>query len=245
MALAIGARAYGHYSGCHACAWDVNAPPYGDLTIGDQFQKHNYPYGVVINARGMRFLDEGLDFHSHTYAKYGGEILKQPKMFAWQIFDQKTVHLLRGEYRIRMVTKATADTLEELAPKLEGVDPEAFLKTMKEFNAACRTDIPFDPNVKDGRCTEGLAIDKSNWANPYDSPPYEAFCVTTGVTFTFGGVKIDTEGRVEDTSGNPNPGSLLLRRNGRRPVLSQLCERNRTDVRRRIRKDCRSLRRRP
>ena len=206
MALAIGARAYGHYSGCHACAWDVNAPPYGDLTIGDQFQKHNYPYGVVINARGMRFLDEGLDFHSHTYAKYGGEILKQPKMFAWQIFDQKTVHLLRGEYRIRMVTKATADTLEELAPKLEGVDPEAFLKTMKEFNAACRTDIPFDPNVKDGRCTEGLAIDKSNWANPYDSPPYEAFCVTTGVTFTFGGVKIDTEGRVEDTSGNPIPG---------------------------------------
>ena len=90
--------------------------------------------------------------------------------------------------------------------KLEGVDPEAFLKTMKEFNAACRTDIPFDPNVKDGRCTEGPAIDKSNWANPYDSPPYEAFCVTTGVTFTFGGVKIDTEGRVEDTSGNPIPG---------------------------------------
>lgn len=182
MALAIGARAYGHYSGCRTCAWDVNAPPYGDLTIGDKFQKHNYPYGVVINARGMRFLDEGLDFHSHTYAKYGDEILKQPKMFACQIFDQKTVHLLRGEYRIRMVTKATADTLEELAPKLESVDPEAFLKATKEFNAACRTDIPFDPNVKDGRCTEGLEFDKSNWANPYDSPPFEGFCVTTGVT---------------------------------------------------------------
>ena len=206
MALAIGAKAYGHYSGCHACAWDVNAPPYGDLTVGDQFQKHNYPYGIVINAHGERFLDEGANFHSHTYAKYGAEILKQPNMFAWQIFDQKTVHLLRDEYRIRMVTKATADTLEELVPKLDGVDPQAALKTIKEFNEACRTDVPFDPNVKDGRCTEGLDINKSNWANPYDKPPYEAFCVTTGVTFTFGGVKINPDARVEDTSGNPIPG---------------------------------------
>jgi len=203
MALDIGAMPYGHFSGAHAVAWDTNAPPYGDLTIGDQFQKHNYPYGVVVNAKGERFLDEGLDFHSHTYARYGGEILKQPGMFAWQIFDQKTLHLLRSEYRIRRVTKATGDTLEELAGKLDGVDADAFVKTMNAYNAACRTDIPFDPNVKDGRCTEGLAINKSNWANPYDSPPFEAFAVTTGVTFTFGGVKVSKDAQVEDTSGNP------------------------------------------
>jgi len=202
MALDIGARPYGHFSGAHAVAWDTNAPPYGDLTIGDQFQKHNYPYGLVVNANGERFLDEGLDFHSHTYAKYGGEILKQPGMFAWQIFDQKTIHLLRSEYRIRRVTKAVGDTLEELSTKLDGVDPDGFLKTMTEFNAACRTDIPFDPNVKDGRCTEGLVINKSNWANPFDSPPFEAFAVTTGVTFTFGGVKISHDAQIEDTSGN-------------------------------------------
>ncbi|MEE8139577.1 MAG: FAD-dependent tricarballylate dehydrogenase TcuA [Alphaproteobacteria bacterium] len=206
MALDIDAMPYGHYSGCHSCAWDVVAPPFGDLTIGDRFQKHNYPYGIVINAKGKRFLDEGANFHSHTYAKYGGEILKQPGMFAWQIFDQKSIHLLRDEYRIREITKATADSLEALAPKLDGVDGDAFLATMKAFNAACPADPPFDPNILDGRATRGLAIDKSNWANPMDSPPFEAFCVTTGVTFTFGGIKISTEAEVEDTAGAVIPG---------------------------------------
>jgi tricarballylate dehydrogenase len=65
----IGARPAGHWSGCHAVAWDINAPPYGDLAIGDQFQKHNYPFGILINAKGERYLDEGANFHSHTYAK--------------------------------------------------------------------------------------------------------------------------------------------------------------------------------
>src|SRR5262249_45840966 len=73
MAMAIGARPYGHWSGSHSVAWDINAPPYGDLTVGDQFQKHNYPFGILINAKGERYVDEGANFHSHTYAKYGGE----------------------------------------------------------------------------------------------------------------------------------------------------------------------------
>ena len=201
MAIKIGAMPYGHYSGAHSVAWDVSAPPFGDLTIGDQFQKHNYPYGIIVNANGERYVDEGADFHSHTYAKYGGEILKQPGLFAWQIFDQKTLHLLRNEYRIRRITKVTADSHEELAAKLEGVNAKGYLKTIREFNAACPTDIPFDPNVKDGRSTQGLAIDKTNWANQLDAPPYEAFRVTTGVTFTFGGLKIDGNGQVEDTTG--------------------------------------------
>ena len=71
MAIDIGAAVAGHWSGAHAVQWDMNAPPYGDLTVGDRFQKHNYPFGVLVNARGERFLDEGLDFHSYTYAKYG------------------------------------------------------------------------------------------------------------------------------------------------------------------------------
>ena len=206
MALAIGARPYGHWSGCHSVAWDVNAPPYGDLTVGDQFQKHNYPFGLVINARGERYLDEGANFHSHTYAKYGAEIVKQPGMFAWQVFDAKVSHLLRGEYRIRRVTKAEAGTLEELAEKLDGVDAEAFLRTVRAFNAACRADRPFDPNVLDGRRTVGLAIEKTNWANPLDTPPFHAYHVTTGVTFTFGGLKISTQAEVEDLYGRVIPG---------------------------------------
>jgi tricarballylate dehydrogenase len=206
MALDIGARPHGHWSGCHSVAWDINAPPYGDLTVGDQFQKHNYPFGIMVNARGERYVDEGANFHSHTYAKYGAEIVRQPGMFAWQVFDQKVTHLLRGEYRIRRVTKAEAGTLEELAEKLEGVDAPAFLRTVRDFNAACRSDVPFNPNVLDGRRTVGLAIDKTNWANPLDAPPYHAYHVTTGVTFTFGGLKISTQGEVEDLYGRVIPG---------------------------------------
>ncbi len=206
MALAAGARPHGNWSGCHSVAWDINAPPYGDLTIGDQFQKHNYPFGILVNAKGERYVDEGANFHSHTYAKYGGEIMKLPGMFAWQVFDAKATPLLRGEYRIRRVTKAEANTLEELAPKLAGVDAQAFLRTVRAFNAACRTDIPFNPNVLDGRRTEGLAIDKTNWANPLDTPPFHAYHVTTGVTFTFGGLKISPQGEVEDLYGRIIPG---------------------------------------
>jgi tricarballylate dehydrogenase len=206
MALEAGAQPHGNWSGCHAVAWDVNAPPFGDLSVGDQFQKHNYPYGILVNARGDRYIDEGRNFHSHTYARYGGEILKQPGMFAWQIFDSKVSHLLRSEYRIPRVTKAQSDTLEGLAEQLDGVDPKSFLETVRAFNAACRTDIPFDPNVRDGRHTDGLAIDKTNWANPLDTPPYHAYHVTTGITFTFGGLKVSNAGQVENQYGQPMPG---------------------------------------
>jgi tricarballylate dehydrogenase len=202
MALELGALPYGHWSGCHAVGWDLNAPPFGDLAVGDNFQKHSYPLGIMVNANGERFVDEGADFRNYTYAKYGRVILNQPGMFAWQIFDAKVIPMLRDEYRIRQVTKAKADTLEQLAPKLEGVDPQAFLKTVAEYNQAVRTDVAFNPAVKDGRGTKGLAVPKSNWANPLDTPPFEAYAVTCGVTFTFGGVKITTDGEVEDSSGN-------------------------------------------
>ncbi len=136
MAMDIGAASAGHWSGAHAVQWDMNAPPYGDIAIGDRFQKHNYPFGVILNARGERFLDEGLDFHSYTYAKYGHEVMKQPGLFAWQVFDQKIVGLLRDEYRIARITKETAGTLEELVRKLTGVDPVAALATIEAYNAA-------------------------------------------------------------------------------------------------------------
>ena len=206
MALAAGARPHGNWSGCHAVAWDINAPPYGDRAVGDQFQKHNYPFGILINAKGERYVDEGANFHSHTYAKYGGMILQQPGMFAWQLFDAKAMPLLRSEYRIRRVTKVEANTLEDLAGKLAGVDAAAFLRTVGQFNAACRSDSPFNPNVLDGRRTDGLAIDKTNWAVAIDTPPFHAYHVTTGLTFTFGGVKISSKGEVEDLYGRLIPG---------------------------------------
>jgi tricarballylate dehydrogenase len=199
MALDVGAIAAGNWSGCHAVGWDRNAPEFGDLAVGDGFQKHSYPWGIMVNAHGRRFIDEGADFRNYTYAKYGRIILDQPQQFAWQIFDRKVLHLLRDEYRIKQVTKVSDDTLEGLAAKLEGVDKAAFLETLGAYNDAVDKSVPFDPSIKDGRRTVGLSMPKSNWANTIDEPPFEAYQVTCGVTFAFGGIKIDRRAHVLST----------------------------------------------
>ena len=206
MALEAGASPAGNWSGCHAVGWDRNAPEFGDLAVGDGFQKHSYPLGIMVNADGRRFVDEGADFRNYTYAKYGRRILEQPGQFAWQVFDQKVVHLLRDEYRIRQVTRAQAATLPELARRLDGVHPEGFLAEVAAFNAAVDETVPFDPTVKDGRGTTGLAVPKSNWANPLTEGPFLAFQVTCGVTFTFGGLRITRQAEVVSAEGTAMPG---------------------------------------
>ena len=203
MALDIGAAPHGNWSGCHAVAWDRNAPQTGDLAVGDGFQKHSYPWGVYINADGKRFVDEGADFRNYTYAKYGRVILNQPRQFAWQIFDGKVKQQLRDEYRIRQVTKVTADTLDALVSKLDDTDHRAALETLRRYNDAVQTQIAFNPNVKDGRCTRGLEVNKSNWANTLDTAPFEAYAVTCGITFSFGGLKINTSAQVMSSDGEP------------------------------------------
>ena len=206
MATEIGAATRGHWSGCHAVSWDRNAPEFGDLEVGDNFQKHSYPLGIMVNANGERFVDEGADFRNYTYARYGHEVLKQPGQFAYQIFDKKVTHLLRDEYRIKQATRIQAQTLHTLAERMDDVDTEKFVACVSEYNAACNGDTRFDPSIKDGLCTEGLAIPKSNWANPIDTPPFEAYGVTCGITFTFGGLHVDAEAQVIDEAGSPIPG---------------------------------------
>jgi tricarballylate dehydrogenase len=206
MALEIGAEPFGHWSGSHAVSWDMNAPTYGDIAVGDGFQKHSYPFGIMVNARGARFVDEGADFRNYTYAKYGAEVLAQPGQVAWQVFDAKVTHLLRDEYHIREVTKVEADSLDGLAAKMEGVDGPEFLATVEAFNAAVQQDVAFDPTVKDGRGTIGLPVPKSNWANRLDQPPFTAYGVTCGVTFTFGGLHVNTHAAVLDVEQSPIPG---------------------------------------
>ena len=206
MAMDIGASSAGNWSGCHAVGWERNAPEFGDLEVGDGFQKHSYPFGIIVNAKGERFVDEGADFRNYTYAKYGREVLAQPGHFAWQIFDAKTLHLLRDEYRIKQVTKVSADSIEALAEKLEDVDSQGFVETVKAYNASVQTQVPFNPNVKDGRCTKGLAVPKSNWANVLNEGPFEAYAITCGVTFTFGGLRIDTKAKVLSTDHRSIPG---------------------------------------
>src|SRR5260221_14691984 len=106
MALDLGAQSNGNWSGCHAVAWARGAPEFGDLAVGDGFQKHSYPLGVMLNANGARFVDEGAEFRKYTYAKYGAVILRKPGQFAWQVFDAKAAPQFRDEYRTRQVPRA-------------------------------------------------------------------------------------------------------------------------------------------
>jgi len=206
MALDAGAQPYGHWSGCHAVSWERYAEDFGDLFLTPQYQRHSYPLSIMVNRNGHRFVDEGADFRNYTYAKYGQAVLNQPGQVAWQIYDSKVLDLLRDEYRTRRVTKVTADTLEELADKIDEIDKQQFLATVEEFNASVKTDVPFEPNIKDGRSATSNGVPRSNWANPIDTPPFHAYAVTCGVTFTFGGVRISSEGEVLDTNGKAIPG---------------------------------------
>jgi tricarballylate dehydrogenase len=204
MALDIGAQPWGHWSGCHAVQWDYNAPWHGDRKVGDNFQKHSYPLGLIVNLRGERFVDEGADFRNYTYVKYGRAVIEQPRRAAFQIFDQKVIDMVREEYRIREVTKAEDMTLEGLARKLE-IDVAGFVDTVRRFNAAVQPGT-FNPAVKDGKGTRAITPPKSNWAQPLDAPPYVGFAVTTGITFTFGGLRITADGQVVDLEQRPIAG---------------------------------------
>ena len=184
MAIRAGAMPYGHWSGCHAVAYDVAGIEPGDLDVLGQ-QKNSFPFGVIVNAQGRRFFDEGADFRNYTYSKLGHAVLEQPGRVAWQVFDAQVAHLLTDEYRIRQITRVQADTLEGLAQAMEGVDPQGFLAEIEQYNAAVAVDIPFNPAVKDGRAASGLATPKSNWANRIEKPPFTAYGVTCGITFTY------------------------------------------------------------
>lgn len=203
-ALAIGARPYGNWSSCHACEWDISAPPYGDRWVLDNFQKHSYPLGIMVNINSKRFVDEGENYRNLTYAKFGREIMNQPRRTAIQIFDQQTVGMLRDEYRIKEVTRAESDTIAGLAEQLE-LDPVELQKTITEYNAACGPEA-YNPAVLDGKAARGISPPKSNWALPINKPPYVAFVTTTGITFTFGGLQINTRGEVQDMTDQSIPG---------------------------------------
>jgi tricarballylate dehydrogenase len=207
-AIDAGAQPFGNWSGAHAVAWDLNAPATGNRIVADLYQKHSYPYGLIVNVDGERFVDEGADIRNYTYAKYGRAILSQPERAAFQLFDQRTVHLLRDEYHVRQVTMAQANSIPELAESL-GVDPDGLARTIDEYNMSCPEHgvDDFNPSTLDGVGTRGVNPPKSNWALPFDSPPYLGYAVTCGITFTFGGLKIDPRsGQVLDTEDRPMAG---------------------------------------
>jgi tricarballylate dehydrogenase len=205
IAMQHGARAHGHWSGCHGVFYDANAPAFGDIDLIDQ-QKNYFTLGIVVNARGERFIDEGEDFRNYTYSRMGAELLRQPGGRGWQIFDAQTSHLLPQEYRVKHATRIHGDTIEELVNKLEGVDRARLLRTIAQYNGAIQRDREFNPAMKDGLRTQGLAIDKSNWSVPLEKGPFVAYEVTTGITCTYAGLAIDTQARVQSVEGEAIPG---------------------------------------
>ncbi|WP_150290984.1 FAD-dependent tricarballylate dehydrogenase TcuA [Sphingobium estronivorans] len=204
-AFAIGARSHGNWSGCHSVFFDAGAEDFGNIAVLNQ-QKNYFTLGIVVNRDGQRFFDEGADFRNYTYSKMGGAILKQPGGTGWQIFDAQSTAILPDEYRTPRAARFEAATLEALAAKLEGIDRAAFLRTIAEFNGAVDEAVPFNPAIKDGRGTRGLAIEKSNWARALSQPPFVAYEVTCGITLTYGGLAIDEDARVQNEEGEPIAG---------------------------------------
>jgi tricarballylate dehydrogenase len=200
MALDLGALPYGHWSGCHASVIDADG---ADVeAASDESTRYSYPYGIMVNTRGERFVDEGEDFQVYTYAKIGRTILAQPGHIAYQIFDQKTVPLLRTQYL--QSRPVIASSVDALAAAL-GIDTNRLAGTFTDFNRSVNS-VEFDFSRKDGKSTAGIHPAKSNWAVPLDSPPFHAYAVACGITFTYGGVRIDPQCRVLSGDEAPIPG---------------------------------------
>ena len=200
-ALEIGANTAGQWTGYHGTPIDLDAPSTGSPDSVDRLPRRSYPFGIMINVTGRRFVDEGADFALNNFVEMGSTILGQPRAIAFQIFDSKADSLLEARYGSASVV--TAQSARELAQKL-GLNEDAVEETVQEFNASVQ-EGDFDPARLDGKSTKGITPAKSNWARTIDTPPFSAYRVTGGITYTFGGLKINTGAQVLDTEDNVIP----------------------------------------
>jgi tricarballylate dehydrogenase len=205
MAMEIGAMPCGQWSGRHSTPIDADWADFADRKLTDKSNRLSYLYGVMINRNGKRFVNEGEDTQFYTYAKFGAAILDEPGGKAYQIFDQKTVHLLEPRYEYAKIP-LVADTLEELVEKMDIDDKPQAIKTLTEYNKCAADDDDFDPSKKDGVSTKGLDIEKTNWGIRLDKPPFHAYAATGGITFTFGGLRINEDAQVMGTDWRVIPG---------------------------------------
>ena len=207
MALELGAQPYGSWSTCHASPQDSMRPEYdvpGPGVSGVFWSRYSYPFGIMVNVDGRRFVDEGETWRGLTYAKTGRVILSQPGGLAFQIFDAEQ----RGRGLIRGYENATgfkSNTLEALAKDLGIRDPRAFLETVRQFNDSIQ-EGEFHPFRLDGKSTSGITPPKSNWALPIATPPFEAYPTICGMTFTYGGLKITPSSEVLHEDDRVIPG---------------------------------------
>lgn len=187
-----GADSVGDPTQCHAVAIDGRAPKYdgGIVTRLDCV-----PFSIVVNRDGQRFYDEGEDTWPKRYAIWGRLVAAQPEQVGYALIDAKSIDLFMPS----VFPPIVADTIPELAAKM-GLDPAAVQTTVSAFNAACRPGT-FHPTELDGMATEGLDIQKTNWARPLDTPPFYGYQLRPGVTFTYLGLKVSDSAQVHTPDG--------------------------------------------
>jgi tricarballylate dehydrogenase len=195
--LAQGARPVGDPKGFHALAIDARSPRFdgGIVTRVDSL-----PFGIVVNRDGRRFYDEGEEIWPKRYAIWGRLVAEQPEQIAYSIFDAKSW----GQFIPPAYPPYRAATLEALAAQLD-LDRAEFARTVEAFNRGAPAAGRVDMSRLDGSATSGVVPPKTNWASRLDTPPFYAFPVRPGITFTYLGVTVDGQTRVMTASGEPMP----------------------------------------
>ena len=195
MLLDKGVAPVGDPTQCHAVAIDARAPKFDG---GIATRLDSVVFGVMVNRECNRFYDEGEDTWPKRYAIWGRLIAQQPGQIAYSIIDSRSIRMFMPS----IFPAFEAGTIRELAGKLS-LDPDALEKTVNDFNAAVKPGT-FDHTVLDDCRTQGLAIDKTHWARTIDRPPYYAYPLRPGITFTYLGVRVNEESRMVMAGGTPS-----------------------------------------
>ncbi|MBD47930.1 MAG: tricarballylate dehydrogenase [Dehalococcoidia bacterium] len=194
--MAIGAATTGQWNGYHGTPIDFDAPLSGSVTTVHQLPRRSYNLGIMLNLNGDRFTDEGEQMGSDNFVHIADKILQQPDNLAFQIFDQKVIQLIDTQYLTS--TPIISNSIDSLGAKLT-MNSIELRNTIREFNSSVQ-EGNFNSTILDGKCTNNISPKKTNWALKIDTPPFYAYKVTGGITYTFGGLKIDTKAQVLNTN---------------------------------------------
>ncbi|HXN15285.1 MAG TPA: FAD-dependent tricarballylate dehydrogenase TcuA [Usitatibacter sp.] len=196
LLLAAGAKPVSDATQGHCVAIDARAPKFdgGIVTRVDCVS-----LGIVVNRAGERFYDEGEDFWPKRYAIWGRLVSAQPDQIAYAIIDAKAM----GKFIPPVYAPIKAQSVRELGRALE-LDPIALDETLARFNAAVRPGT-FDHTRLDDCSTQGLVPSKTHWARSLDTPPFYAYPLRPGITFTYLGVRVEEHARVIFQDAKPSP----------------------------------------
>ncbi len=194
MALKIGAAPAGDFAEYHAQPIDPRSGATEPIVMA-------YPYGILVNESGRRFLDEAPGPIDASYEETARTIADQKHGIAFCILDDKINAIENWRRCVRSdQPPESAPDVRSLGKEL-GFDGAAAQRTIDEYNRACPAGN-FNPRTLDGLATAGLTPVKSNYAVPLDKPPYHAYPVISSNTFTFGGLKVNVNAQVVTNDGD-------------------------------------------